>query len=163
MKGGQARYSDQELKRTVEEHCLLVCSRPFRDLAGLELRDRPASACPVLGLKVTPHPALLITNQENTPQTCLQDNLIGAFSPLRLSLLRWVVCVKLTKTSQNRMQASAQGPALLPGQCGQDTASCVTGWILSPVLLRAVVVSKHSANWIILLLFQALLFWDSLT
>lgn len=60
------------MKRTVEEHCSLLCCRPFRDLAGLELeivQPLPASACPVLGLKVTPHPALLITNQENTPQT----------------------------------------------------------------------------------------------
>lgn len=37
MKGGQAKYSDQELKRTMEEHCLLVCSRPLRALAALEL------------------------------------------------------------------------------------------------------------------------------
>lgn len=25
------------MKRTVEEHCSLLCCRPFRDLAGLEL------------------------------------------------------------------------------------------------------------------------------
>lgn len=91
MKRGQARYSDQELKRTVEEHCLLVCSRPFRDLAGLELRDRPASAClclPSSGIKGDTPPSFTNYQSRKYPQTCLQDNLIGAFSPLRLSLLR---------------------------------------------------------------------------
>lgn len=130
----------------MEEHCLLVCSRPFRALAGLELRDWPASACPVLGLKVTPHPALLITNQEKTPTGLpTGQSHRGIFSTKALAS-QMSVCVKLTKIQpKQNANACAQGPTLLSGQCGQDNASCVTG-ILSPVLLRAVVVTKHSAN-----------------
>lgn len=150
MKGGQARYSDQELKRTVEEHCLLVCSRPFRDLAGLELRDRPASAClrlPSSGIKGDTPPSFTNFQSRKHPTdlpTGQSDR--GIFSTEALSSQMSRLCQVDKNQPKQNANASAQGPALLPGQCGQDTTSCVTGWILSPVLLRAVVVSKHSAN-----------------
>lgn len=87
--------SEQELKLN-HERVWLTGLFSLRSYTAQDHQSRGSNAHSGLG------PATPIINQENSPQGCLQVNLMKALSHLRIPLLRWLACFTMVKYNRHK-------------------------------------------------------------